>query len=312
MIAFIVRRVIVMIPVLLLLTLFTFLLVRLVPGNPALTMLGPRATPEGIETIEKSLGLDKPLLVQYGYFMRQLVLEGDMGQSIRKKQPVSTVIGERIGATLFLVIYSMVLAIIITVPLATVAALNKERWPDQLVRIFTLAALAMPTYWIGMMLLQLLAVKYRYFPVAGYGDGFIGHVHSLFLPAISLAMAIAALTIRSLRSSILETLGSDHVRTARAKGLSSRRVFLWHVMRNSSLSSVTLLGLIFVFVIGGTTIMETIFSIPGIGQLIIRGIFDRDYPVIQGVTLVIGVIVLVTSLVIDIIYAMLDPRVTLS
>lgn len=312
MVAYIVRRVVIMIPVLFALTLFTFLLVRLVPGNPASTMLGPRATPEAIAAIEESLGLDKPLLVQYGYFMRQLVLHGDMGESIRKHEPVSTVIADRIGATLFLTFYSMVLAVLITVPLATVAALNRERWPDQIVRAFTLCALAMPAYWVGMMLLQLLAVKYRLFPVAGYGDGFFGHLHSLFLPAISLALAIAALTIRSLRSSILETLGSDHVRTARAKGLSSRRVFLWHVMRNSSLSSVTLLGLIFVFVIGGTTIMETIFSIPGIGQLIVRGIFDRDYPVIQGVTLVIGIIVLVTSLAVDIIYAFLDPRVTLS
>jgi len=312
MIAFIVRRVVIMIPVLFALTLFTFLLVRLVPGNPASTMLGPRATPEAIAAIEESLGLDKPLLVQYGYFMRQLVLHGDMGESIRKHEPVSTVIADRIGATLFLSIYSMLLAVLITVPLATVAALNKERWPDQLVRIFTLCALAMPAYWVGMMLLQLLSVKYRIFPVAGYGDGFFGHLYHLFLPALSLALAIAALTIRSLRSSILDTLGSDYVRTARAKGLSSRSVFTWHVMRNSSLSSITLLGLIFVFVIGGTTIMETIFSIPGIGQLIVRGIFDRDYPVIQGVTLVIGIIVLVTSLVIDIIYAFLDPRVALS
>lgn len=312
MIAFIVRRVIVMIPVLLVLTLFTFLLVRLVPGNPALTMLGPRATPEGVAAIEKSLGLDKPLLVQYGLFMNRLILHGDMGESIRKKEPVFTVIAERMGATLFLVFYSMAMAVLITVPLATIAALHKERWPDQLIRAFTLAALAMPTYWIGMMLLQLLAVKYHFFPVAGYGHGFFGHLHSLFLPAFSLAMAISALTIRSLRSSILETLGSDHVRTARAKGLTSRTVFLWHVIRNSSLSSVTLLGLIFVFVIGGTTIMETIFSIPGIGQLIIRGIFDRDYPIIQGVTLVIGIIVLLTSLIIDIVYALLDPRITLS
>jgi len=312
MIAFIVRRVVIMIPVLFALTLFTFLLVRLVPGNPASTMLGPRATPEAIAAIEESLGLDEPLLVQYGFFMRQLVLHGDMGESIRKHEPVSTVIADRIGATLFLSVYSMVLAVLITVPLATVAALNKERWPDQLVRIFTLCALAMPAYWVGMMLLQLLSVKYQIFPVAGYGDGFFGHLYHLFLPALSLALAIAALTIRSLRSSILDTLGSDYVRTARAKGLSSRSVFTWHVMRNSSLSSITLLGLIFVFVIGGTTIMETIFSIPGIGQLIVRGIFDRDYPVIQGVTLVIGIVVLVTSLVIDIIYAFLDPRVALS
>lgn len=312
MIAYIVRRVISMIPVLFALTLFTFFLVRLVPGNPASTMLGPRATPEAVASIEKSLGLDKPVVVQYGYFMRELVLHGDMGDSIRKREPVTTVIGDRIGATLFLVFYAMILALLITIPLATVAAYNKERWPDQIVRIFTLGALAMPAYWVGMMLLQLLAVKYRIFPVSGYGDGFTGHLYYLFLPAISLALAISALTIRSLRSSILETLGSDYVRTARAKGLSSRSVFSWHVMRNSSLSSITLLGLIFVFVIGGTTIVETIFSIPGIGQLIVRAIFDRDYPVIQGVTLVIGVIVLLTSLVTDVLYAVLDPRVKLS
>lgn len=311
MLAFIIRRVLAMIPVLLALTIFTFFLVRLVPGNPATVMLGPRATPEAVSAINESLGLDRPLLVQYGYFMKDLV-RGDLGDSIRKKQPVSTVIAERLGPTLFLVFYSMILAVLITVPLATVAAYNKERWPDQIVRIFTLGALAMPAYWVGMMLLQIFAVKYRVFPVAGYGDGFTGHLYYLFLPSVSLALAIAALTIRSLRSSILDTLGSDYVRTARAKGLSSRRVFTWHVMRNSSLSSITLLGLIFVFVIGGTTIMETIFSIPGIGQLIVRGIFDRDYPVIQGVTLVIGVIVLVTSLVVDILYAALDPRVKLS
>ena len=202
------------------------------------------------------------MFVQYGYFMRDLV-QGDMGDSIRKKQPVTTVIADRIGATLFLVFYALILSIILTVPMATVAALNKERWPDQIVRIFTLGALAMPAYWVGMMLLQLLSVKYKIFPVAGYGDGFTGHLYYLFLPAFSLALAIAALTIRSLRSSILETLGSDYVRTARAKGLSSRSVFTWHVMRNSSLSSITLLGLVFVFLIGGTTIMETIFSIPG-------------------------------------------------
>lgn len=311
MLGFVIRRVLAMIPVLIALTIFTFLLVRLVPGNPASVMLGPRATPEAIADINQALGLDKPIVVQYGYFMRDLI-QGDLGDSIRKKQPVTTVIADRIGATLFLVFYSMILAVLITVPLAIVAALNRERWPDQIVRIFTLGALAMPAYWVGMMLLQLLAVKYRIFPVAGYGDGFVGHLYHLFLPSISLALAIAALTIRSLRSSILDTLGSDHVRTARAKGLSGRRVFVWHVLRNSSLSSITLLGLIFVFLIGGTTIVETIFSIPGIGQLIVRGIFDRDYPVIQGVTLVIGVIVLLTSLVIDLIYAALDPRVKLS
>lgn len=311
MLGYIIRRVVAMVPVLFALTLFTFLLVRLVPGNPASVMLGPRATPQAVANIERSLGLDKPMIVQYGYFMRDL-LRGDMGESIRKKEPVSAVIARGIGPTLFLVGYALVLAILITVPLATAAALNKERWPDQLVRIFTLSALALPAYWVGMMLLQFLAVKYRIFPVAGWGKGFFGHLNALFLPSLSLALTVAALTIRSLRAALLETLGSDYVRTARAKGLSHRRVFIWHVLRNSSMSSITILGLSFVFLVGGTTIMETVFSIPGIGQLIVRGIFDRDYPVIQGVTLVIGLIVLIVNLVTDILYALLDPRVTLS
>lgn len=312
MTGYILRRLVAMVPVLLALTLFTFFLVRLVPGDPARVMLGPRATPEGVAEIRSALSLDRPIPVQYGVFLRDLLLHGDLGDSIRKRQPVSTVILDRLGPTLFLVGYSLVLALLISVPLAAWAALNKERWPDQLVRAFTLASLAMPAYWVGMMLLQLLAVQYRIFPVAGYGEGFLGHLESLFLPALSLALAVASLTTRSLRAALLETLSSDYVRTARAKGLSNQRVFFWHVLRNSSLSSITVLSLSATFLIGGTTIMETIFAIPGIGQLIVRGIFDRDYPVIQGVTLVIGFLVLMISLLTDILYAALDPRIQLS
>ena len=312
MTGYIIRRLIAMVPVLLALTLFTFFLVRLVPGDPARVMLGPRATPEGVAEIRHALSLDRPIPIQYGVFLRDLLLHGDMGQSIRKREPVTTVIADRLGPTMFLVGYSLFLVLLITVPLATWAALNRERWPDQVVRAFTLFSLAMPAYWVGMMLLQLLAVKYRIFPVAGYGEGFTGHLESLFLPALSLALAISSLTIRSLRTALIETLSSDYVRTARAKGLSNQSVFLWHVLRNSSLSSITVLSLSATFLIGGTTIMETIFAIPGIGQLIVRGIFDRDYPVIQGVTLIIGFIVLMISLLTDIFYAFLDPRIQLS
>jgi peptide/nickel transport system permease protein len=169
----------------------------------------------------------------------------------------------------------------------------------------------MPAYWVGMMLLQWFAVKQRLFPVSGWGAGFVGHLHALFLPSLALALAIASVTIRSLRAAILETLSADYVRTARAKGLPGRAVFIRHVLRNSALSSLTIMGVIFAFVIGGTTIIETIFAIPGLGQLIVTAIFQRDYPVIQGVTLTIGVIVLLTNLLIDLGYAALDPRVTL-
>lgn len=310
MTGYILRRLVHMVPVLLLITLFTFLLIRLVPGDPARVMLGPRATPERVAEIRRSLGLDKPLWTQYVIFLKNL-LQGDLGDSIRKREPVVNVVWVRIPPTLFLSAYALILACLITVPLATWAALNQGKWPDQIVRVFVLASLAMPAYWVGMMLLQFFAVRFRIFPVAGWGEGFLGHLESLFLPALSLALAISSLLVRSLRNAILETLHADYVRTARAKGLSGRSVLIWHVLRNSSLSTVTILGVNLAFLLGGTTIVETIFAIPGLGQLIVRAIFDRDYPIIQGITLTIGILVLLINLATDLLYAVLDPRVKL-
>lgn len=309
MTGYILRRLLHMIPVLLVITIFVFFLVRLVPGDPAQVMLGQRATPERVAAINASLGLDKPIWNQYLIFMRNLA-GGDLGDSIRKKQPVLTVVRDRLAPTVFLTFYAMALSIVLTVPLATWAALNKGKWPDQLVRVFVLASLPLPAYWIGMMLLQLFAVKLRWFPVSGWGHGFTGHLDALFLPALSLALAIASLMVRSLRNSLLDTLQADYVRTARAKGLSGRSVFVWHALRNSSMATVTVLGINLAFLIGGTTVIETVFSIPGLGQLIVRSIFDRDYPIIQGVTLAIGVMVLIINLFTDIAYALLDPRVS--
>lgn len=311
MAAYVLRRIVHMIPVLLFISIFVFLLVRLVPGDPAAIMLGPRATPENIARMHAELRLDDPLWVQYGSFLGNL-LRGDLGDSIRKREPVTDVLLTRVPPTVFLVLYAAVLSVFISVPLATWAATHRGRWADQLVRGFTIVSLAMPAYWIGMMLLQIFAVKWRVFPVSGWGEGFAGHLHALFLPALSLALAISSILVRGLRSSLIETMDADHVRTARAKGLPNGRVFGWHVLRNSALSTVTILGVNLAFLVGGTTIIETIFSVPGIGQLIVRSIFDRDYPVIMGVTLVFGVLVLVINLLTDLSYAVLDPRVSLS
>jgi peptide/nickel transport system permease protein len=309
MTAYIIRRLIHMIPVLFLITLFIFALVRLVPGDPATSMLGDRATPERVAQLNRSLKLDRPYYVQYVAFLKNL-LKGDLGQSIRRREPVRDIIFQRMQPTLFLSVYTMILAVLITVPLSTIAALNKGRFADQAVRVFVVLSLGLPTYWIGMMFLQFFAVKHRVFPVSGWGIGFFGHIDALFLPALALALYLASLMTRSLRNSILETLEADYVRTARAKGLASRQIFLWHVLRNSALSTITILGLNFAFLVGGATITETIFAIPGLGQLIVRSIFDRDYPVIQGITLAIGIIVLLVTLITDIVYAMLDPRVS--
>jgi peptide/nickel transport system permease protein len=311
MTGYILRRLAYMVPVLFLITLFIFFLVRFVPGDPAAIMLGTRASEENMAALREYLGLDEPYVVQYGIFMRNLA-RGDLGESIRQRRPVTAILTERIPPTVFLVSYAALLSVLITAPLATMAALNRGRWIDQAVRVYALLALAMPAYWIGMMLLQVFAVKLQLFPVAGYGEGFLGHLESLFLPALSLALAVSSILIRSLRNSILETLGADYVRTARAKGLSGRRVFVWHVLRNSAMSTATILSVFLAFLIGGTTIVETIFAVPGIGQLIIKAIFDRDYPIIQGVTLAIGVMVLFINLITDISYAILDPRLSYS
>jgi peptide/nickel transport system permease protein len=274
-------------------------------------MLGTRASEENIAELRAYLKLDEPYWVQYGVFMRNLA-SGDLGDSIRQRRPVTDILAERIPPTLFLVGFAALLSVLISAPLAAAAAMNQGTWIDQAVRLYTLLALAMPAYWIGMMMLQLFAVKMSIFPVAGYGEGFFGHVESLFLPALALALAISSILIRSLRNSILETVGADYVRTARAKGLSGRRVFVWHILRNSAMSTVTILAVNLAFLIGGTTIVETIFAIPGLGQLIIRAIFDRDYPIIQGATLAFGVLVLLINLVTDISYAVLDPRLSYS
>jgi peptide/nickel transport system permease protein len=311
MTGYILRRLAFMVPVLFLITLFIFFLVRFVPGDPAAIMLGTRASEENMAELHAYLRLDEPYWVQYGVFMRNLA-SGDLGDSIRQRRPVTDILAERIPPTLFLVGFAGVLSVLISAPLAAAAAMNQGTWIDQAVRLYTLLALAMPAYWIGMMMLQLFAVKMSIFPVAGYGEGFFGHVESLFLPALALALAISSILIRSLRNSILETVGSDFVRTARAKGLRGRRVFVWHILRNSAMSTVTILAVNLAFLIGGTTIVETIFAIPGLGQLIIRSIFDRDYPIIQGATLAFGVLVLFINLATDISYAVLDPRLSYS
>ena len=308
MTGYILRRLVYMIPVFLLISLFVFFMVRLVPGDPTLMILGQRATEENVALLREKLHLNDPIWVQYGVFLGNL-LRGDLGDSMRQQRPVMDILSERLPATLFLVAYAGVLSVLLSAPLATIAALRRGTWVDQAVRLYVLLALAMPAYWIGMMLLQFFAVKAHIFPVAGYGEGFFGHLESLFLPALSLALAVSSILIRSLRNSIIETMSADYVRTARAKGLGGRSVFTWHVLRNSAMATATILAVNLAFMVGGTIIIESIFAIPGIGSLIVKAIFDRDYPIIQGVTLAVGIMVLFINLATDLSYAVLDPRI---
>jgi peptide/nickel transport system permease protein len=299
-----------MIPVIIGISIVVFLMLHLIPGDPALMMLGSKATPQAIAQLHVRLGLDKPIVVQYLSFLFNL-LKGNFGDSYFYNQPVLPLILSRLAPTLFLVAYSAVLLAFISVPLAILTALHRNSWIDQLVRGFSVLTLGMPTFWLGILLLMVFSLKMRLFPVSGWGEGFFGHLYSLFLPALTISLGISAIMIRSLRSTILETLLADYIRTARAKGLPKEIVFIKHALRTSLIPAVTLFGLNIGYLIGGTVLVETVFSIPGIGLLLISTIFTRDYPMVQGITMILGFLVLLINLITDITYSFLDPRVSL-
>jgi peptide/nickel transport system permease protein len=305
---FVVQRLLMLVPVAVGVTIVVFFMIHLIPGDPARTILGIHATPQRIAILHKQWGLDRPLVSQYWLFMDRL-LHGNLGQSLYYGTSAGAVIFERIPPTLWLIVYSAVLAVIISVPLATIAATRKDAIRDHVVRAVPLIGLGMPPFWVGILLVYALAIKVRAFPVSGYGTGFLGHVHAMFLPALTVAIALAPVVIRALRASMLNVLGAEYITTARSKGVPPSRLFLRHVLRNAVIPAVTVLGINIGFLIGGTVIIENIFAIPGIGQLMINSIFQRDFPVVQGVTLVFGVLVVLVNLLADLSYAALDPRV---
>lgn len=305
---YILRRLVQLIPVLFGVSLVVFFMIRLIPGDPADIMLGERGTAEAREQIRGALGLDKPLYEQYFIFLVRLA-QGDLGDSFVLRQPAMPLILEFFPRTFFLSIYGLVLSVLVALPLAMWSALKKDTWVDHLVRAFVTLTLSMPSFWIALLLIIAFSVKLRIFPFAGFGESWSEHLFYLFLPALSIALAGSAVLVRNLRATILEVLQSDYVRTARAKGLSRRLVFVWHVLRNSLISTVTLLGLRVAYTIGGAVIIETIFAIPGLGRFLLNSIMARDYPVVQAITLLFAVLVILVNLMTDLLYAMLDPRV---
>ena len=303
------RRLLQMIPIALGVTLLVFFLIHLVPGDPARTMLGTRATPERIALLHEEWGLDEPLPVQYWRFLSRLV-HGDLGSSLFYSVPAGRLVMERLPVTLWLIGLGTLLSVAIAVPLATLAAAKRDRPTDHVVRAVPLVGLGFPSFWIGIMLLLAFALNSgRAFPVGGYGEGFLGHLHAMFLPALTVALAISPILIRSLRASLLEVLESDYVATARSKGLPERRVLIRHGLRNAVISMVTVLGVNIGFLVGGTLVVEQVFALPGVGQLMINSIFQRDFPVVQAVTLAFTIMVVLVYLTTDIIHAALDPRV---
>ncbi|KQR31813.1 ABC transporter permease [Deinococcus sp. Leaf326] len=309
--SYVLKRLVQIIPTFLAVMLLVFLLVRLLPGDPASAVLGDRATAEIVERTNRELGLDRPLAVQFGLFVQRLV-QGDLGDSISLKVPVLRLIAERLPVTLFLSVYAAVLGVLMAVPLAVLAAVRRNTWVDALIRGVFQVGLSLPVFYVALQLLTLLGARLGWFPIGGYGESFTDHLYHLFLPALTLGLNLAAVLVRTLRNSVIEVLTAEYVSFARAKGLRSRVIMTRHVLRNALIATVTLLGLNIGGLIGGAVITESVFAIPGVGRLMVDAIFGRDYPVIQGLTLTFALVVSLVFLITDLIHSRLDPRVELS
>lgn len=309
--SYVVRRLLQMVPVVVLVVVLVFLLIHLVPGDPARTLLGPRAPESVVQQVRHELGLDRPLPVQFGRYVDRLA-HGDLGRSISYGIPATELIGNRVLPTLMLVLYAALLAIVITLPLASLAAIRANRLADHMVRAIPLVGLGMPSFWVGLLLILLLAIRTGWFPVGGYGDGLLGHLRALFLPGLTVALSIAPFTIRSLRAAMLEVLDSDYIATARAKGISEAQVLVHHALRNAVIPTVTVLGVNIGWLVGNTLIIEKVFAIPGLGALMVDSILERDFPTVQALTLIFGMFVVAVNLTTDLLRASLDPRVKLA
>jgi peptide/nickel transport system permease protein len=298
------------IPVLIGITLFSFALIHLAPGDPVLILLQGHATPANVAALEHQLGLDRSLPEQYWQFLRGAATFS-FGESFEYRTSVGAIVAPRVAVSLMLVCYSLLLATLIAVPLAYAAALGRNRPRDHAIRLGTTVAFAMPSFWVGLILALLLSLELGWLPPSGYGTTFPQHVQGLTLPAITLALSLSPLLIRVLRSSLIDTLGAEYVQASRARGLSEARVLGKHVLRNSLTSTVTLLSMLFAVLLSGAVVVENVFAIPGLGSLLVSSVSARDFPIIQALTLLFGVAVVLVGLVADVVYAALDPRVRL-
>ena len=308
--SYIARRLIQAIPVLLAVTLIAFSLIHLVPGDPVRVMLGSRASDEAVAALREQLGLDKPLVTQYVDFVTNAA-HLDFGNSLFLRAPIGPILVDRSRHSLALLLYSIMVSLLIAVPLAILSAVRRNRPTDHLVRLFTTITFAMPAFWTALLLVLIFSLRMGLFPTSGLGQGPARYFLSLTLPAITIGFYLAPVLLRSLRASLIETLSAEYIEAARARGLSERRVLFKHVLRNSLIAMVTVLGVNVGFLISGAVVIENVFSIPGLGSLMVNSIVARDYPVIVAVTLVFGVAVVFVNLLVDLSYAILDPRIRL-
>ena len=302
-----------MLAVLAIVAVIVFVLTRAASGDPISVLLGDQATAEDIARVQKDYGLDKPLPVQFGYWVRE-VLQGNLGQSIFLQRPVTQALWERAEPTTFLALMAVAIAAVIGIPCGIVSAVYRGRPVDQLFTGVAMLGASIPSFWFGIVLIQMFSVSLGWFPVSGYGAPgapLLERLHSLILPAAVLGILNSALIIRFTRASMLDVLGEDYVRTARSKGLPESTVVLKHALRNALVPIVTVLGLTVALMIGGAVVTETVFGLPGVGNLVVNAVLRRDYPVIQGALLVVAAIYVLINFSIDLLYVAVDPRVKL-
>lgn len=300
------RRLLLIIPVLLIVSILDFSIMHLAPGNPVQVMVNPQMGKEAIQTEKEKLGLDKPLPVQYFMFMKR-IFTGNLGKSIYTKQPIGELIMQRLPNTLILGVTALGLALMVAIPLGAIAANFHGTLIDHFTMLVALVGLSMPQFWLGLVLMLIFSVKLGWFPVAGYGD-----LRHLVLPTITLSAYFIGLMSRLTRSSLLEELGKDYIRTARSKGLGEIIVFYKHALRNAITSVISLLGLQMGWLIGGAVMVELVFNRPGLGRLIIQSLYKRDYPVIQVLLLALVLSVMIANIVADILYALAQPKIRYS
>ena len=308
---YIARRIAAVIPVLLVVALIVFLMLRLTPGDPAAVIGGDSATSADLAQIRQSLGLDKPIATQFFIWIGHM-LTGDFGESFFYKRPVAMLIADRIEPTIALTISTITLATLLAVPLGTLAAYRQGSWLDRGVMAFSVLSFSVPVFVTGYCLIWLLSVKLGWFPVQGYqsiANGLGGFLHRLILPTLSLATIYVALIARMTRTSVLEVLNEDYVRTARAKGLPELKVVLGHALRNAAVPIVTVIGVGIALLIGGVVVTESVFNIPGLGRLTVDAVLARDYPTVQAVIMLFSVAYVLINLGIDLLYTVLDPRI---
>ena len=304
------QRLLQLIPVLFGISIITFVLLQLTPGDPIRLLVGERATPEVIAAVRAHYGLDLPAWQQYFVYVTN-VFHGDLGNSIPYQRPVTELIINFLPPTIFLIGYVIFMTIPTTVILAILAAKNEGGVIDQVINQLTVLGLTIPVFWLGILMARFFGVDLGWFPVTGYGKGFWGHMHHLFLPALSTSIWLIPVLLRNLRAAIIEEMKSDYVTASRSKGLPDRYIFTHHILKNSILPTLNLFGVMVAYLIGGSIVVETVYAVPGVGKLIINSILGRDYLVVQGITLFYAMATISVTFIVDLLSAMIDPRVEL-